>query len=99
MPRPPNVRVRVDVRGKSRATVANGHPDTTDTSRARACVEIVLPLLPFHPFSLKNPTPSTPLNGVRLSFLNAHAGLSPDTHPDMLTFLMSRHVRAVGATL
>ncbi len=86
MPKPPDVRVRSDVRSQTRATVENGQADISDTTRARVCVCVVGESLVN---SIKNPTPQTPLFDVRLSNRNGGAGFDADIRPDMLTFRMS----------
>lgn len=75
----PDVRVRFDVRPQTRATVGNGHPDTSDTTRARACV--CVEDLQRH-LLYKTTTPTTPLNNVRVSVPYSPAGLRSDILPD-----------------
>lgn len=74
-----NLGDRVADRGKTRATVENGHPVSTVTTRARVCVCVGQ----HHPGTLSyittNPTP--PLFSDRLTFLNGDAGLNPVTCP------------------
>lgn len=82
MPRPPNVRVRIDVRDKCLLLKANGHPDTADTTRARAHTYIER-TLPTSSLINKQQHHTPPSKDVRVSVAFCHKAICPDTIPDM----------------